>query len=327
MKARIRANGFDPRAQIISAKAVLTLDELWTNHFAPYKEPRIRSFARYEQIYRIYIRPKFGHLRLGQVSRLLILAAQTELLAKGLSPASCDHFIKLTKVIFNYAIFIGVFEGVNPGKVPLFNADNRVENLLSDEELQRLIYVLRNDSNRPVCSILLFLLSTGARLNEALQATWSQIDIQSRTWTIPATNSKSKRSRAVPLTDSAIDVLSQLDTQLEFAHLFINRKTGNPYINLSKPWRRLQGLAKLSKSMRVHDLRHTTAQLMAAAGRTLLEIQMVLGHAHYSTTSRYARLSMAKIFESANVISLSIGSANKATSCASEMQQEVREAA
>ncbi|MGV3681346.1 MAG: hypothetical protein ACO1PM_16720 [Acidovorax sp.] len=54
--------------------------------------------------------------------------------------------------------------------VPLFNEDNKIERYLNEDELQRLLGVLRTDDNRTVCQIALFLLSTGARLNEALQA-------------------------------------------------------------------------------------------------------------------------------------------------------------
>lgn len=91
--------------------------------------------------------------------------------------------------------------------MPQFARDNRVERYLEEAQLQRLVTVLRTDANRPVCDIALFLQSTGARLNEALSATWNQIDRDNRVWRIPATNSKSKKIRAVPLNDSALEVL------------------------------------------------------------------------------------------------------------------------
>jgi integrase len=85
----------------------------------------------------------------------------------------------------------------------------------------------------------MFLLSTGARMNEALQATWSQVDRQNRVWRIPASNSKSKRVRSVPLNDAALDVLAQLDTEGKHDHLFLNRKTKKPFSNIHKVWERL----------------------------------------------------------------------------------------
>lgn len=96
--------------------------------------------------------------------------------------------------------------------VPLFMIDNKVEHLVSEAELESLMKVLRDHPNRTVCLIAIWLLGTGCRLNEALQATWSQIDQGNRVWRIAEATSKTKRVRSVPLNDSALDVLKQLDT-------------------------------------------------------------------------------------------------------------------
>ena len=89
---------------------------------------------------------------------------------------------------------------------------------MNPDELDRLLTVLRTDSNRPVCLIALFLLSTGARLNVGLTAQWQHVDREHRVWRIPASNSKSKKVRSVPLNDSAIEVLGQLDTEKSFEY-------------------------------------------------------------------------------------------------------------
>jgi len=89
----------------------------------------------------------------------------------------------------------------NPAsRVHLFNADNKVEHYLDDGELERLLRVLKEESprHRNVRLICLFLLSTGARLNEALRARWQDVDRGNRVWRIPAQTSKSKRVRSVP---------------------------------------------------------------------------------------------------------------------------------
>jgi integrase len=161
----------------------------------------------------------------------------------------------------------------NPAsRVPLFNEDNKQRNYLSDAELERLMTVMRNDENRTICMIIMYLLSTGARLNEALQATWSQIDGGRRVWRIPASNSKSKRVRSVPLNDSAIDVLNQLSTKDSFEHLFINMQTGEPYTTIHKVWDRLRRKAGRTH-LRIHDLRHQYASFLVNSGRILYEVQ------------------------------------------------------
>ena len=109
-------------------------------------------------------------------------------------------------------------------RLQLFNPDNRMENYLSPEQLDKLVTVLRTAPPRTVCNVALFLLATGARLNEALRARWDQIDKDNRVWKIPASNSKSKRIRSVPLNDAALEVLGQLGTEGKYDNLFIIRQ-------------------------------------------------------------------------------------------------------
>lgn len=51
------------------------------------------------------------------------------------------------------------------------------------------------------------LLLTGQRLNDVAQASWSEIDLERRTLTIPASRFKSGRDHVVPLTDDAMAIL------------------------------------------------------------------------------------------------------------------------
>ncbi len=298
LKAEI-ALGACPRSEANAKKAALTVDELWTNYFAPYKEPRIRSFARYEQIYRIYIKPKLGHLRLHQVSRLLILAAQTELVAKGLSPASCDHVVKLAKGIFNYAIFIGVFEGINPAKVPLLHISNTIERYLDEESAGRLLAVLQTDHNRPICLLIQWLLATGMRLGASLALRWEHVNREQRSILTVAKSAKSGRASSLPMNDLALAVLDQLQTEGVYDFLFVNTKTAKPFVNVSKVWHRLRTRAGLG-NFRLHDGRHSFASSLANQGVSLYVIQALLQHRSPITTQRYSHLSSATLLNASN---------------------------
>jgi integrase len=104
--------------------------------------------------------------------------------------------------------------------IELYLVDNQVENYLDAEQLERLVEVLRTDKNRMVCLILLFLISTGARLNEALTATWKNVSVEGGVWKVDALLSKSKKSRSIPLNDSALWVLEQLTSKGKSDYLF-----------------------------------------------------------------------------------------------------------
>ncbi|BAV45851.1 Phage integrase family protein [Mesorhizobium loti] len=54
------------------------------------------------------------------------------------------------------------------------------------------------------------LLLTGQRLNDIAQASWSEIDLDRKTLTVPAARFKSGRDHVVPLTDDAIDIIGKL---------------------------------------------------------------------------------------------------------------------
>ena len=197
----------------------------------------------------------------------------------------------------------------NPARrVALFNEDNKVDNHLNDEELARLLTVLRTDENRPVCSILLFLISTGCRLNEALTAKWSDMDLESqKTFYIRSPNSKSKRSRSVPLNETAIEVLKALGTKDNFEFVFVNCQTGNPYVAVHKVWDRLRNAALLPH-FRIHDLRHQFASFLINSGRDAFEIKQILGHADGSMaiTARYIHLNTKSMQDAANTASIII---------------------
>jgi integrase len=287
-------------------KVMSTYDAFFIEEYLPYVTPRKRSWKRDEELYRLRIKKVFGHLKLDAITRQQIQSLHTAILDEGLSPASADHHVKLLRQSLNLAIEWDML-GKNPAaNVPLFNVDNKVEHYLDDEQLGRLLAVLRSpDSPRSVCQIALFLLSTGARLNEALSATWSQIDKATRVWRIPATVSKSRKIRVVPLNDSALEVLAALDTEGQFEGLFVNRQTGKPYTTVMKVWSRLRIKAGLPE-LRVHDLRHNFASMLVNSGRTLYEVQACLGHSDPKVTMRYSHLSSKSMQDAANTASIMI---------------------
>ena len=122
---------------------------------------------------------------------------------------------------------------------------------------------------------------------------------------LTVTNAKSKKLRGVPLNESAIEILNQLDTQGKFEYLFINRLTGMLYRNIHKVWQRLREKAGL-KHLRLHDLRHQYASFLVNSGRTLYEVQQIFGHSTSVVTQRYSHLSTKVLNEAAQSASVKI---------------------
>jgi len=66
---------------------------------------------------------------------------------------------------------------------------------------------LDEEPNRSLADALRFLLMTGARRNEVLQARWNSIDLDKEQWYLP--NTKNGKRRFILLNDKAIELLRQ----------------------------------------------------------------------------------------------------------------------
>jgi len=301
--------GVDPHAEAKAKKAVPTYADFMLNQYMPYVKSRKRSWKKDESLLRCHILDVFGSKRLNQISKVQVQLFHTMLREeKLLSPAQCDHCLKLMRSSLNLAVDWEVIDKNPIARIKLFKEDNKVEHYLSDDELQRLMFVLKTDRNRMVCHIAKFLLVTGCRLNEALSATWNKIDVDNRVWVIPALHSKSKKIRSVPLNDASLSVLGELGTEDDYEHLFINLRTGERYFNIHKTWNRLRHEAGLPH-LRLHDLRHQYASFLVNSGRTLYEVQQILGHSDPMVTQRYAHLSSKSLQAAAASASNAISAA------------------
>jgi len=291
--------GADPRAEANAKKAVPTYADFMMNQYMPYVKSRKRSWKKDESLLRCHILDVFGAKRLNQISKVKVQLFHTMLREeKGLSAAQCDHNLKLMRSSLNLAVDWEVIDKNPIARIKLFKEDNKVENYLDEQQLKQLLHVLNTDHNRVVCNVALLLLSTGARLNEALSATWKNIDCKNRVWVIPAANSKSRKVRSIPLNDSALNVLKSLDTEGEYEHLFINKRTQERLKYIHKSWSRIRVQSGL-ENLRIHDLRHSYASMLCADNISMVHIQAILGHADFSTTQRYLHLSSKTLQESA----------------------------
>ncbi len=294
-------------AEAAPAVGSMTLATFMADHYFPHVKVHKRSHKRDDQLYRIRIAPMFGDMALSAINRREVQEFHNALLAGGLSPASSDHHIKLLRRALNLAVQWQLLDA-NPLKgIPLLMVNNEVENYLDDDQTQALLEVLKSDANRSVCHILMFLISTGARLNEALTATWKNVSIEGGVWKVDATRSKSKKVRSIPLNDSALWVLEQLPSKGKSDYLFpspVKAEDGKdaPYVTITRAWYRIRKLA--SVNVRIHDLRHSFASRLVCNGRSLYEVQQILGHSDPKVTMRYAHLSAKALQEAANAGSM-----------------------
>ena len=77
------------------------------------------------------------------------------------------------------------------------------------EEVPNFVTDLRKRSRiAPIA--LEFLVLTATRTGDVIGATWSEIDLSRKLWTIPAERMKGKREHAVPLSSRCVEILGQV---------------------------------------------------------------------------------------------------------------------
>jgi site-specific recombinase XerD len=310
LKAEI-ALGADPRAEEKARLAVLTLHQFFFFHYLEFAKQNKRSWFRDVQLF-VRIDKRFGARRLNEVSRLELQKFLMDLIKEGLAPASANHHIKLAKRLWNLAIMWELASNNPASKIRLLAEDNLVENVLNDEELGRLLAVLKSEKPRAVCQLVLFLMSTGARFNEAAKSKWADVDLENKTWTIPVANAKSKKKSTVPLNESAMAVLNELDTKENSEYLFLNIKTKQPYTTIARSWVALKKKAGIEKRYRIHDLRHGFASMLINSGVSIYMCQKLMRHATISSTDRYLHADLISMQNASDAASRKIMGGNQA---------------
>jgi len=294
--------GADPRAEANAKKAVPKFTGFFLLQYIPYAKTRKRTWKKDQEYFDLRLKSEFGNKRLNQITRHQIQTFHTRLKEEGLAASTCNHYLKLIHRVLQICLDWELVEKNVASRIPHYKEENMIENYLNDEELKRFVNVLRTDDNRNVCNILLLLLNTGCRVNEILSLSWADCDLENKVIRITAQNSKSRAMRSIPTNSGALDILRKqaLITQ-DLGYCFINFQTGKRYVTVSKVFERIKKLARVN--IRLHDLRHNFASMLINDGRTLFEVQSILGHSNPKVTQRYAHLTAKTLEAAANCAS------------------------
>jgi len=306
-KARNRiAMGEDPKHEKSVAKSVPKFGEFIEERYLPYIKGYKRSWETDVSYLRNHILPAFGKKYMDEITAPEIIAFHHNIRTKGYAEGTANRLLILLRFAFNLAVkweLAGV--KLNPTKgVTLFeDLAGKKERYLSKEEAQRIFEAVRNSDNPRLQHIVPMLILTGARKREVLNASWEDFDLERRQWRIPTT--KTGRPRHVPLSDGVLQLLASMPHDSN-KWIFPNPKTGKPYVSIFYSWNTARKQAGLA-GVRMHDLRHSFASFLVNAGRSLYEVQKILGHTQVKTTQRYAHLSQDTLVDAANAAMNSIG--------------------
>lgn len=294
--------GGDPKAVDLPIDGP-TIEQFYTQQYLPYVKSYKRSWRTDETMIRNHLVTALGDRAMGSLLPPDIARLVNSMKTRGYAAGTINRVLVLLRYGYTLALRWRI-DGVdrNPAKeLKNLKDDNKIERYLSPEQTARLLVAVRASQNLLLADIVALLLFTGARKREVLDAKWKDIDRRQKLWRIPKT--KAGKVRHVPLSSGALKVLQKLEDKADptSEYIFANPRTGLPFVSIFYSWdaaRKEAGLPEL----RIHDLRHSFASFLVNAGRSLYEVQELLGHADIRTTSRYAHLSRERLREAVEVV-------------------------
>lgn len=299
--------GEDPKETRKAERQTPTFAAFIEEQYMPHVKAYKKSWETDVSLLKNHLLPRFGNRHMDTITRQDIVKMHADRKASGAAAGSANRLLIMMRYIYNLAIRWEV-AGIksNPTKnVPLMPENNLKERYLSEDEARRLYASVCKSDNVMLQFIIPMLILTGARKREVLDAKWKDFDFERRLWRIPTT--KLGKPRHVPLSDGVLSLLSTMPRNLASDYVFPNPKTNKPFVSIFAAWdtaRRRIGLA----DVRIHDLRHSFASLLINSGRSLYEVQKLLGHTQIKTTQRYAHLAPETLLDASNAATRAVGS-------------------
>ncbi|MFC1542601.1 site-specific tyrosine recombinase XerD [Pseudomonadota bacterium] len=187
--------------------------------------------------------------------------------------------------------------------LPNMRRGRRLPKELSEKEVELLLATPETDQTtglRDRCMLEL-MYATGLRVSELVELTLSNIDLQAG---IVRVVGKGNKERMIPFGEEAESWLKQwLQKRASVAntHLFPGRS--GKAMSRQNFWQRIKlyaNKAGISPLPSPHTLRHAFATHLLNHGADLRAVQMLLGHAHITTTEIYTHVSRARLHDLVN---------------------------
>ena len=130
-----------------------------------------------------------------------------------------------------------------------------------------------------------YLVLTAARSGEVRLAAWPEVDLEARTWEIPAARTKTNRPHRVPLSNRAVEVLREVGKYADGSGLIFPSMRGKPLSDNT--------LSKLLRDLGVHGVPHgfrsSFRDWAADTGQSREAAESALAHVIRGVEGAYAR--------------------------------------
>lgn len=265
--AKLVSEGIDPLERRKASKqentaAAVTFDSVAADYIAAHRPgwKNAKHAQQWENTLKTYASPVIGKLAPGDVTTAHVLEVLKPIWTEKTETAS--RVRNRIELVLDAAKARGLREGENPARwrghldklLPRREKVQAVKHhtALPYPQLPAFMALLTGDDMTTKAMQMTIL--TACRTSEVLGATWDEIDLQARIWTIPANRMKARKEHRVPLADAVLALLESLPRIEGNPHLFPGMKAGKPLSNMAM----LMGLRRMGRDdLTMHGFRST----------------------------------------------------------------------
>lgn len=266
----------------------------WFKRWSPERKNK-KYVAQVDAAIKKNIFPLLSNMDIREIKAVHIVDALRAFEERG----ALEYLVKVkssVNLIFGYAVSSGLIE-INPSKLidgQAFKKHKKSHHdALTPEQLPLLVNALEDGTISDTSRFAIYWqFLTATRSIEAVSAKWEDIDLDKRTWSIPAEVMKKSRPHIVPLSDMAIYFLEQIRLDNKKGIYLFESHDYKSHLNRETP--RIM-LRRANLPTTAHGLRSLAATILEEAGYTREIIHAILAHAKDGgdqTTTAYMRSSL-----------------------------------
>lgn len=292
--------------------AKITLNE-FTSKWLEEKRPYLtnKTYFSYEMRLRVHILPILGNLKMKDIS----LNHYNNLLNNLLNKKNAKSGINIILMVFK-----SIMKDARKKKIIQNNPLEGIAKLKTSDPVERywsrleVGQFLRANFNHPLYPLFLVAANTGMRLGELAGLCWDRIDFVSNLITITRSrdrfglheHTKTNTKRFVPMNPEVREILTiLLKKQLNLKFVFA-KDAGTP-INVQHVYRHFHNAQKkagFTEMLPFHGLRHTFSSQFMMSGKSIWDLQKILGHSSVKMTNRYAHFAPSHLQDAIKGFSL-----------------------
>ena len=283
-------NGEDPLSAEQQRRGEPTFGDL-VQEYLEIEARKQKGFKEYRRLLTRDALPSWRNVRAADIRRRDVIALIER--KADTAPIVANRLFELLRRVFNFAIRRDIVDSTPCAQVKKPGQERSKDRVLSGEEIREFWNALDTPAFSAQCAAAQrLILATAQRPGEVVGIEWSEVDLGSAWWTIPALKAKNGLTHRVALNKTALQILKSLLQASRW--VFPSPKQDKPLHRgaLALALRRARqredhrlGVNEFSP----HDLRRTAASHMASLGVERFVIGRVLNHVEPGVTRVYDR--------------------------------------